>query len=126
PCTGRPSTRNLPAAGSREQGPGKPKTMVAKSKRTAKDGMVVVDCDVHINDLPQFLAPHCVMPWRKSLEMLGKTPQRYLDIPGYSPGFKQYPPIPGGQPTRSVNTAADLRRELDAIDIDYGILIPDH
>jgi predicted TIM-barrel fold metal-dependent hydrolase len=100
--------------------------MVAKSKRTAKDGMVVVDCDVHINDLPQFLAPHCVMPWRKSLELLGKTPQRYLDIPGFSPGFKQYPPIPGGQPARSVNTAAELREELDAIDIDYGILIPDH
>lgn len=97
-----------------------------RSTRKASDGMVVVDCDVHLNDLPQFLAPYCDMPWRKSLEALGGVQQRYLDIPGYCPGLRLDPPIPGGQPSRSVDTHADMRKELDALGIDYGILLPDH
>jgi len=100
--------------------------MSVQSNRTASDGMVIVDCDVHVNDLPEFLAPHCEMPWRKSLEILGATPRRYLDVPGYAPAFGLDAPMPGGHATRSVNNPQAMRDELDALGIDYGILLPDH
>ena len=38
----------------------------------------------------------------------------------------QDPPIAGSPPYRSVETAADMRRGLDDLDIDVGILFPDH
>ncbi|MGL3104570.1 hypothetical protein [Bradyrhizobium sp. BR 1432] len=72
--------------------------MSVQNNSVAKDGMVVVDCDIHVNDLPQYLAPHCEMPWRKTLEILSNIPQRYLDIPGYSPAFVLGPSVPGGRP----------------------------
>ncbi|MDF0523326.1 amidohydrolase family protein [Bradyrhizobium yuanmingense] len=100
--------------------------MSMQTSRVASDGMVVVDCDIHLNDLPQYLAPYCEMPWRKSLEQLGRTPQRYLDIPGYSPSFGQTPPLPGGHPVRSVDTPQAMRDELDTLGVDYGIVLPDH
>lgn len=100
--------------------------MSVQTNRAATDGMMVVDCDVHVNDLPQYLAPYCEMPWRKSLEILGETRQRYLDIPGYAPNFGQSLPLPGGHPSRSVDTPQAMRNELDALGIDYGILLPDH
>ena len=86
----------------------------------------IIDCDVHVTDLPQALAPYCEMPWRKSLEMLGKAPQRYLDIPGWSPSMRALAPIPGGHPPRSVHNAKEMREELDMIGVDHGILLPDH
>ncbi|MGY4501390.1 putative TIM-barrel fold metal-dependent hydrolase [Bradyrhizobium sp. GM24.11] len=100
--------------------------MSAESNQMANQRMVVVDADIHVNDLPEFLAPYCEMPWRKSLEILGTTPRRYLDIPGYAPAFSLSPPIPGGHPFRSVNTPKAMREELDILGIDYGILVPDH
>jgi len=86
----------------------------------------ICDADLHLNDSPQALAPHCSMPWRKSLEMMGKAPQRYLDISGYSVGMRQDPPIPGGHPKQSVSTAREMRDALDMLGIDAGILMPDH
>ena len=86
----------------------------------------VVDVDVHIDDTPQALAPYCDMPWRKSLEMLAKTPQRYLDIPGWSPGMRIDPPIPGGHPRMSARSPKEMREGLDMIGVDDAILIPDH
>jgi uncharacterized protein len=86
----------------------------------------VVDADVHLNDTPQALAPYCEMPWRLSLEHLGRMPHRYLDIPGFAPGLKLDPPIPGGQARRSTNTPEEMREELDLLGIDDGILIPDN
>lgn len=86
----------------------------------------VVDIDIHLSDSPQALAPHCEMPWRKSLERLAKTPQRYNDIPGYSVGMFLDPPIPGGHARRSTNTAKEMRDELDVLGIDDGLLMPDN
>jgi predicted TIM-barrel fold metal-dependent hydrolase len=86
----------------------------------------VVDVDVHIDDTPQALAPYCAMPWRKSLEMLGASQQRYLDIPGFAPNVSVYPPIPGGHANRSVHTVQELREGLDMLGIDDAILLPDH
>lgn len=33
-------------------------------------GMPIVDCDVHIHELPEELAEHTEMPWRKAVEMV--------------------------------------------------------
>jgi len=86
----------------------------------------IVDADIHVSDTPQALAPHCTMPWRKSLEILAKVPQRYLDIPGFSPNGRIDPPLPGGQTPRSVKTVQEMREGLDALGITEGILLPDN
>ena len=49
------------------------------------DDVLIVDCDVHANEPPEALAPYIDMPWRRSLELLGRGPQRYLDIPATRP-----------------------------------------
>ena len=95
-------------------------------ERLKINDMIVVDADVHVNDTPGGLAPYCDMPWRKSLEGLAQVPARYLDIPGFSPGMKLDPLIPGGPAARSVLTAREMREELSALSIDIGVLFPDH
>jgi predicted TIM-barrel fold metal-dependent hydrolase len=95
-------------------------------ERLKTEELLIVDADVHVNDTPAALAPYMAMPWRKSLEALAGTPARYLDVPGFAPSFKLDPPIPGGHPTRSVNTAAELREGLSALGIDLAVLFPDH
>ena len=79
----------------------------------------IVDCDAHVDDAPAALTPYSNLPWRRSLEALAETPARYLDIPGYAPSLKLHLPIPGGQPMRSVPTAATTRaaaRELATLE----------
>lgn len=88
--------------------------------------MLIVDADVHANDAPGALAPYCDQPWRRALEALAETPARYLDIPGYAPSLKLDPPVPGGQPQRSVLSAREMREELSGLGIDIGILFPDN
>ena len=67
-----------------------------RARETLED-VLVVDCDVHVSDTPQVLAPYCDMPWKKSLEVLSSVPQRYLDIPGFAAGLGGLtPPFPGG------------------------------
>jgi predicted TIM-barrel fold metal-dependent hydrolase len=88
--------------------------------------MVVVDVDVHVNDTPGALAPYCDMPWRMSLEALAGASYPYLQVPGFAPNFRLDPPIAGSPPYRSVNTAAAMRAELSELEIDIGVLFPDH
>lgn len=99
-----------------------------KGRPTGKPpGMRIVDVDVHVSDPPEALVPYCDMPWRKSLELVAKGRQAYVDIPGYAPGgLKNSPPIPGGHERRSVYTKAEMREELDLLGIDDGILLPDN
>lgn len=101
---------------------------ILRGRPTGKPaGLRIVDVDIHVNDPPQALAPYCEMPWRKSLEIAGKGRHGYVDIPGYAPGgLRLDPPIPGGHERRSVNTAKDMREELDLLGIDEGILLPDN
>ncbi len=99
--------------------------MESKPRRIHGD-VRVVDVDVHVDDPPQALAPYCAMPWRKSLELLAQTPQRYLDIPGYSPAMRIDPPIPGGHPRQSARSPKEMREGLDSIGVDDAILLPDH
>lgn len=99
---------------------------VRSAERSKLSDMLIVDADVHVSDTPAALAPYCEMPWRKSLEALATTPARYLDIPGFAPSMKLDPPIPGGQPQRTVASAAEMREGLSALGVDIGILFPDH
>lgn len=96
------------------------------ARRATTANMLIVDADVHVNDAPAALAPYIDMPWRKSLEELAGSTWGYLDIPGFSPSLKLDPPIPGGHPSRSVNTAAEMRQGLSALNIDIGVLFPDN
>lgn len=88
--------------------------------------MFTVDADIHVNDTPGAIAPYCDMPWRLSLEALDGASYPYLQVPGFSPNFRLDPPTPGAPPFRSVNSADDMRSALDELDIDVGILFPDH
>ena len=102
-----------------------PSTIERTDRATLAD-MVVVDADVHVNDTPGALAPYCDEPWRMSLESLAGASYPYLLVPGFAPNLRLDPPIPGGHPYRSVDTAAGMRAELSELEIDIGILFPDH
>lgn len=100
-----------------------------EGRRERLEDILVVDCDVHVNETPGALAPYCDMPWRVSLEHIeANEPVRYLDIPGFSPGNAAYEArFPSGhEATRGVATPEQMREELDAIHVDIGILFPDH
>lgn len=85
--------------------------MVDNGNRPATRAAIepIFDADIHLNHTPQVIAPYCTMPWRKSLEMLGEIPQRYLDIPGFAPSMKLDPPIPGGHAGERSSAARDAR-----------------
>jgi len=101
-------------------------TTIRPPTSRARDAMLIVDADVHVDDAPGRLVPYIDPAWRPSLEALADTPSRYLDIPGYAPNLKLDPPIPGGQANRSVRSAAEMRDGLSALGIDLGVLFPDH
>ncbi|HXF62928.1 MAG TPA: amidohydrolase family protein [Caldilineaceae bacterium] len=98
------------------------------ARRETLDDILVVDADVHVHESPAALAPYCEMPWRKSLEALANVPERYLDIPGFSPGAGGLSaPFPGGHDSRRmVHNAAQMREELTKLSVDLAILFPDH
>ncbi|MCC6168656.1 MAG: amidohydrolase family protein [Caldilineaceae bacterium] len=98
------------------------------AQRDTLDSILVVDADVHVHESPGELAPYCDMPWRKSLEVLANVPERYLDIPGFSPGAGSLSaPFPGGHDSkRMVTNAAQMREELSKLSIDVAVLFPDH
>jgi predicted TIM-barrel fold metal-dependent hydrolase len=100
-------------------------TLHAPEHRAATD-LTIVDADVHVNDTPAALAPHCEQPWRKSLEALAQGSHSYLNIPGFAPSLKLDPPIPGGHAARSVHSGAEMRAQLAALGIAAGILFPDN
>jgi uncharacterized protein len=99
---------------------------IERSERLTLADMVVVDADVHVNDPPGALAPYCDLPWRLSLEALHGASYPYLQVPGFAPNLRLDPPIQGSHAYRSVDTAAEMRAELSELEIDIGILFPDH
>lgn len=91
------------------------------------EGMLVVDVDVHLHELPKALAPYCEMPWRKALENLEDiVPDRYLDIPGFAPTLELDAHFPDGLALRVSDSPENMREGLDMLGIDIGILFPDH
>lgn len=97
-------------------------------RRERLEDLLVVDVDVHLHESPAEMAKYCDMPWRKSLEVIATLPERYLDTPGLSPGVDGiWAPFPGGHDaTRAVHTPAQMVEELASIEVDIGILFPDH
>jgi uncharacterized protein len=66
-------------------------TVFRQKERKERLANILVDCDVHVNEMPGALAPYCDMPWRLSLEHIeANEPVGHLDIPGFSPGNAAY------------------------------------
>jgi uncharacterized protein len=68
------------------------------------------------------------MPWKVALEKIEHTRETYLDIPGFSHGESTLTAqFPGShEATRMVHTPEQMRKALDDLQIDLGVLFPDH
>jgi len=99
-------------------------------KRESLEEIFIVDCDVHVHETPRGLIPYCDMPWSKALEAIQDVPERYLDLPGFSPGESgggyqaKFPT--GHDALRMVHTPDQMRSELSKLHVDFAILFPDH
>lgn len=99
-----------------------------RERKEKLEDLLIVDCDVHVHESPGELAPYCDMPWRRALENIKDVQEYYLDIPGFSPGTTWYEArFPSGHEGRRMVTSAEqMRKELDEIHVDIGVLFPDH
>ena len=94
------------------------------------DELLIVDTDVHVHESPGELAPYADLPWRVALENIKDNRESYLDIPSFSPGVSdgsyqaKWPTAHEG--ARMVWTPEQMRLELDQINVDLGVLFPDH
>jgi predicted TIM-barrel fold metal-dependent hydrolase len=93
-----------------------------------REGLTVVDVDVHIHDRPGALAPYCEMPWRKTLEFVGSLPYGYIDVPGFAPAMLAWPVLPNASGNRrnTVSSPTEMRQDLDDLGVDIGVLFPDY
>src|SRR4029079_9979948 len=97
--------------------------------RTPLNELLIVDVDVHVHESPGGLAPYCDTPWDVALRNVADVPERYLDIPGFSPGGDGTltARLPSShEASRIVQTAAQMAAELGELQIDLAVLFPDH
>src|SRR5919199_5911654 len=100
--------------------------------RLTPDDVLVVDADVHAHEQPDQMLPHVDPAWRAAFANTVKVPARYLDRPSFSPGAavglpgSRLPSPRGKAREEIVWDAAQMRRELDGLFIDVGILFADH
>jgi predicted TIM-barrel fold metal-dependent hydrolase len=97
--------------------------------RTPLSDLLIVDADVHVHESPGGLAPYCDAPWDVALRNVADVPERYLDIPGFSPGgdgtlTARFPT--SHEATRMVHTPEQMVAELREIHVDLAVLFPDH
>jgi uncharacterized protein len=100
-----------------------------QTRRTPLSELLIVDADVHVHESPGALAPYCDGPWDVALRNVADVPERYLDIPGFSPGgdgtlTARFPT--SHEAARMVHTPEQMVAELQAIHIDLAVLFPDH
>ncbi|HEY3111323.1 MAG TPA: amidohydrolase family protein [Chloroflexota bacterium] len=106
--------------------------MVVESRpRLTLGDVLVVDVDVHAHESPEELTPYMDPRWRPAMENVARIPHRYLDRPGFAPVSSPRllgaaPPSPRGGRLSIVWTAEQMRRELDELSIDIGVVFPDH
>src|SRR5687767_2807535 len=100
-------------------------------ERLTLDDVLVIDADVHIHETPKALLPYVDPAWRPALENLTRVFHRYLNLPAFCPNVSQ--PLPGAGVGASPKTrveivwdSAQMRRELDSLSIDIGVLFPDN
>ena len=103
--------------------------MIAPWPARSLSDLLIVDADVHVHESPGALAPYCDGPWDVALRNVADVPERYLDIPGFSPGgdgtlTARFPT--SHEATRMVHTPEQMVAELQAIHIDLAVLFPDH
>jgi predicted TIM-barrel fold metal-dependent hydrolase len=104
-------------------------TLDGRAPKNLPKGVTVIDVDVHAHETPAALIPYCEMPWRKSLELVSKAPERYLDIPFFAPQMAVWsPPFPesGGQRRNVVTSAGEMRSDLNELRVDIGVIFPDN
>ena len=94
---------------------------------TSLEDLLIVDADVHVHESPGALAPYCDPPWDVALRTVADVPERYLDIPGFSPGgdgtlTARFPS--SHEATRMVHTPAQMVAELGVLHIDLAVLFP--
>lgn len=100
--------------------------------RLTLDDVLVVDADVHAHEQPDQMLEYVDPAWREALANVAKVPQRYLNIPGFSPNVavglpgSSLPSSRGKAREEIVWNAAQMRRELDALHVDVGVIFPDH
>ena len=96
------------------------------------DDVLVVDADVHAHEQPEQMVEYVDPPWRQALGHTASVPHRYLNRPGFSPtgavGLpgSALPSARGKAREEIVWDAAQMRRELDGLHIDVGVLFADH
>ncbi len=89
--------------------------------------LLIVDVDVHVHESPGGLAPYCDPPWDVALRNVADVPERYLDIPGFSPGgdgtlTARFPT--SHEATRMVHTPEQMVSELGEIGVDLARAVP--
>lgn len=104
---------------------------VEARERLTLDDVLIIDADVHIHETPKALLPYVDPAWRPALENLTQVFHRYLNLPAFCPN--PHPLLPGIGVAASPKTrveivwdSAQMRRELDSLSIDIGILFPDN
>ena len=100
-----------------------------QARRAPLSDLLIVDADVHVHESPGALAPYCDEPWDVALRNVADVPERYLDIPGFSPGgdgtlTARFPT--SHEAARMVHTAEQMVAELREIHVDLAVLFPDH
>src|SRR3954467_12968333 len=96
--------------------------------RTPLSGLLICGADVHVHESPGALAPYCDPPWDVALRAVADVPERYLDIPGFSPGGDgglAAPFATSHGATRMVHTPEQMVSELRQLDVDLALLFPD-
>ena len=90
--------------------------------------MPIIDTDVHIHETAEALSQYCETPWKTSLQVAKDIKERYLDVPGLSPGGGGYDPLwpPTQNRPQNVLSPSQLRTDLDSLGIEDAILFPDH
>ena len=101
------------------------------TRRLTLDDVLIVDADVHVHESPEALLPYMDPTWRPALENLGRIAHRNLNIPGFCPlNFPQTLgtdlPAPVQDRPFMVWDGEQMRRDLDRLAIDVGILFPDN
>jgi predicted TIM-barrel fold metal-dependent hydrolase len=101
-------------------------------QRLTLDDVLVVDADVHAHEQPEQMVAYTDPPWREAVANAARVPHRYLSIPGWSTSPPYFLPGAGLPSARGkareeiVWDAAQMRRELDGLRIDVGVIFPDH
>lgn len=91
------------------------------------DGMTIVDVDVHVQDPPAAVLPYCEQPWRRALEWVASQPERYLDLPAYSPGLYPWPAFPSHDGRRmTVSSPSEMSSDLRDLGVDIAVIFPDY